>query len=187
MQHILIVTQDFMESVFADSIRGGDDTFFMERDNPDYEIGDTLYFEKPKTATEKRILIKAIIKSIFHNDSGRGIPEGYCILGVKGKAVDKKAVPYVEDLSCLDDYTNLQIDHIRFSGDHVLPHRSMTIQWSSNIGFGELQIGLDSDGMSYMDTECMGGEFVRAIMTLFFLEANPHWDPRPKKINTNES
>lgn len=170
-------------------IRSGAKSFDIRRDDRGFEVGHILWLKGWDADTNQYTgeELKVDVIYILRDTLSSGLVDGFCLMGIKVREKPAEPIrgPYVEDLTCLDDYPGLKINGVRLSGDHCLPYRTMTIQWSGNCGWGELELGLDKDGAAHCDTEYMSGDFVRALLTLFFLEANPQWDPRPKKTTDN--
>ncbi len=177
MKHKLKTNQEYL-----DAIRRGDKTFEIRRDDRGFEEGHILWLKgwNPQAETYTGDELKVDVSYILRDAPQFGLAEGFCLMGIKIRPKPEVQVveEYVEDITCLDAYPGLQIDAMRWSGDHVLPGRYLTFSWSAECGFGELCIGLDKNGTAHCDTEMMSGDFVRAVLTLFFLEANPEWDPR---------
>lgn len=63
----------------------------------------------------------------------------------------------------------VDIDSIEFWGDNRVSKGGIRIQWSGNIGFGQLDIFVDKEGNLVADTECMATnedkEFVQLILS----------------------
>lgn len=63
------------------------------------------------------------------------------------------------------NYSNLTVDDIDTWAEHDNNKGGIAISWSADdIGFGEITIVKDKDGSIRIQSECMGKEFVKAVL-----------------------
>lgn len=77
MNHVLK-----LQPRFAEAVKDGSKTFEIRRDDRGYEVGDILTFadldKKPYGMPPYEVVYK-----LAHEDFPDGIPQGYCILGIR--------------------------------------------------------------------------------------------------------
>lgn len=181
MKHKLKTYQEHL-----DNIRLGVKPYEIRRNDRDFKVGDILWLKGWNPTREEYTgdELKVDVLSVLENVPEFGLAAGFCIMGIKIRpklpTVEEKK-EYVEDISCLDEFPGLEIDKV------IHHHNGITIEWGGWKGYwGQLTIGADENDKPVMDTENMGGNFVRALLTLYFLDANPKWDVR-KTIDNNET
>jgi hypothetical protein len=91
----------------------------------------------------------------------------------KGQAMTREKSSVLEGLEDAVDVAKrekqavnkVEFDDVRIAGvwSHDQQNLGFTIAWSSNIGFGELQMWTEADGSLQANTETMGREFVTAL------------------------